>query len=400
MVEDADDGRTLTFTLPDSTSWRFRNWHTFERWLNAFSDRWAWVDADMTGPDPTGTRPAISARLRELRAEGKALKSQGQPVTEMHAAVRRLLFDQFAPYHPDSQKGALIFDIYDQAGIDSAIFAFALMRQQVSFSQISTPEQFRGAMMSSVPVIGSIAQSGDALAKERNNYRSAVRRLSQEMDEVEHRRGEDWNTSLRAAGDAGLAWSQRRARRWLRYTRLWRGRNETAIASIKAVENSYREAMALKAPVEYWTSKAKAHGIAEGKARGLLYWYFPVAFLLIVILFAGSAVYLLNVPRTTMPPGLYFIASAGLASAAGLLFWVGRLLTKLYLSQHHLRHDAEERATMTTTYLALTAENAAADADRQIILSALFRSTSDGIVKEDGALDMSVPAQLGRLLAK
>ncbi|MNT53094.1 hypothetical protein D3C72_1901650 [compost metagenome] len=83
-----------------------------------------------------------------------------------------------------------------------------------------------------------------------------------------------------------------------------------------------------------------------------------------------------------------------------MLFWLGRLLTKLYLSQHHLRQDAEERATMTTTYLALTEVSAPGDADRQIVLNALFRNTSDGIVKEEGGFDPNVAAVLGRLLAR
>jgi Family of unknown function (DUF6161) len=81
-------------------------------------------------------------------------------------------------------------------------------------------------------------------------------------------------------------------------------------------------------------------------------------------------------------------------------FWIGRLLTKLYLSEHHLRNDAEERATMTTTYLALTSEGAAADADRHIVLSAIFRATPDGIVKDDGPSDASVQGLLSKLLVR
>ena len=91
------------------------------------------------------------------------------------------------------------------------------------------------------------------------------------------------------------------------------------------------------------------------------------------------------------------MVSAGLASVAGMVFWVGRLLTRLYLSEHHLRHDAEERAVMTTTYLALTHERAAEETDRQIVLAALFRSTPDGIVKDDGHGDLSIPGLLARL---
>ena len=82
----------------------------------------------------------------------------------------------------------------------------------------------------------------------------------------------------------------------------------------------------------------------------------------------------------------------------GLILWVGRLLTRIYLSEQHLRHDAHEREVMTTTYLALTAEEAASDADRQIILNALFRNTPDGIVKEEGGMDPQLATFVTRML--
>jgi len=78
--------------------------------------------------------------------------------------------------------------------------------------------------------------------------------------------------------------------------------------------------------------------------------------------------------------------------------WIGRLLTRLYLSEHHLRKDAEERRIMTTTYLALMRKEAAGDQDRQVILTALFRNSSDGIVKDDGgSADLGLSALVSRL---
>ncbi len=82
---------------------------------------------------------------------------------------------------------------------------------------------------------------------------------------------------------------------------------------------------------------------------------------------------------------------------AALIFWIGRLFTKLYLSQHHLLQDAEERAVMTTTYLALTHENAASDEDKKIILGALFRPTADGLIKEDGPSELTLAGALSRI---
>ncbi len=80
-----------------------------------------------------------------------------------------------------------------------------------------------------------------------------------------------------------------------------------------------------------------------------------------------------------------------------MIFWIGRLLTKLYLSQHHLMHDAEERAVMTTTYLSLSHESAASEEDKKIILGALFRPTIDGLIKDEGPSDMSLAGFLSKL---
>ena len=52
---------------------------------------------------------------------------------------------------------------------------------------------------------------------------------------------------------------------------------------------------------------------------------------------------------------------------------------------------------MATTYLALTRDQAADEKDRHIILSALFRNSSDGIVRDDGGSDGSLASALARL---
>lgn len=69
-------------------------------------------------------------------------------------------------------------------------------------------------------------------------------------------------------------------------------------------------------------------------------------------------------------------------------FWVGRILLRVYLSAHHLATDAEERRTMIMTFLALAKSKSVEEVeeeDRQVILTALFRPGSDGIVKDDAA---------------
>lgn len=77
------------------------------------------------------------------------------------------------------------------------------------------------------------------------------------------------------------------------------------------------------------------------------------------------------------------------ASATTLLyltvyFWIMRIIVRLYMTEAHLEIDARSRSAMAETYLALTKESAATDADRAIVLASLFRPIADGIVSDDG----------------
>jgi hypothetical protein len=169
------------------------------------------------------------------------------------------------------------------------------------------------------------------------------------------------------------------------------------------VEAAYLEAMRLQAPVKYWEDKATGHGTKERGALIRLAIFFPVAIGGMGWAFWKSATYLLAhaaQPGAQTPAALYVIITGGLAVLSTILFWIGRLLTKLYLSEHHLRNDADERAIMTQTYLALTKEAAATDADRNIVLTAIFRNTPDGIVKDEGPGDVTLQALLSRALTK
>jgi hypothetical protein len=83
-----------------------------------------------------------------------------------------------------------------------------------------------------------------------------------------------------------------------------------------------------------------------------------------------------------------------------IVFWAGRILTRLYLSELHLGIDAQERAVMAQTYLALTAEGTVGEEQRSLVLAGLFRGTSDGIVRDDAAPDLGLAALVSRLASK
>ena len=88
----------------------------------------------------------------------------------------------------------------------------------------------------------------------------------------------------------------------------------------------------------------------------------------------------------------------GLGLVATTFFiWIMRILVRLYLSELHLGIDARERETMLLTYLALTNEGKVEPTDRALVLAPLFRPTADGVVKDDGAPEFGMAAQLSKM---
>lgn len=141
----------------------------------------------------------------------------------------------------------------------------------------------------------------------------------------------------------------------------------------------FREEIALRAPAEYWETKRKGHvsmswitgflsfsGIAG--AAGLLGWLIH------------------DLLRNTTPntaPESWRVAV--LVLVALFTVWGVRLVVRMFLSHLHLTTDAAERVVMVRTYLSLLeGDRLANKEDRQLILQALFRPATDGIVKDEG----------------
>jgi Family of unknown function (DUF6161) len=82
-------------------------------------------------------------------------------------------------------------------------------------------------------------------------------------------------------------------------------------------------------------------------------------------------------------PDAWRVAVLILVGVLGI--WAVRLLVRMFLSHTHLATDASERTTMVQTYLSLIeGGNLTSDEDRKLILQALFRPATDGLVKDEG----------------
>ncbi len=142
-----------------------------------------------------------------------------------------------------------------------------------------------------------------------------------------------------------------------------------------AIEQTYREHMALKAPVEYWTRKAGEHNRKANKLGWLAGWAGVIVALALAV---ATLALLVGVEN----PEYWRLAIVALFAALGI--WLVRILTRLFLSNLHLASDAEERVTMVETFLSLMSEgHISRDEDRHLVLQTLFRSTQTGLVGDE-----------------
>jgi hypothetical protein len=167
------------------------------------------------------------------------------------------------------------------------------------------------------------------------------------------------------------------------------GEVETAKAELNRLTSAYNEHMALKSPVAYWQENGDTHHASAKTYLKVLALVVPIS----VLLLAGIGWFLLG--SEERPPVGHIIL---FFMFAGLIVWLLRVLSRLYLSHKHLEVDARERIVAAKTYLALIGEGVEArEAERTIIMGTLFRPASIGILHDDAVPASSIEL-VGRLM--
>lgn len=149
-------------------------------------------------------------------------------------------------------------------------------------------------------------------------------------------------------------------------------------SELAALRRTFREGMTLRAPVEYWQTKANDHAKKSGR--------WMAAMFVSMAALAGGVGWLAHWVLTHLvdgKPEAWRVGVLGVIAVLGI--WALRMVVRMFLSHQHLATDAEERVTMVKTYLALLeADRMPADEDRKLVLAPLFRPAADGIVKDEG----------------
>lgn len=180
-----------------------------------------------------------------------------------------------------------------------------------------------------------------------------------------------------------------RIEEWEASTKKYEEEAEASIAEAKKkldeVEKTYDEKMSLKAPVDYWEKQKK---VLLARMRNIIWVIIgeSVGSLILATLYFKFFIPVgdLKASIISIPIGTE-VKIVGLILFVGFLIWMIRVTVRYFLGILHLEIDAGERIVMTKTYLALSREGQAfAEEDRHIILDALFRSGSTGLVHDDG----------------
>ena len=144
------------------------------------------------------------------------------------------------------------------------------------------------------------------------------------------------------------------------------------------MRKTFREEIALRAPADYWETKRKGHELMGRVTGGLSFTSLRVPLLGLVSSCMICWAIHRKVPRQSL-------GEATLVLIGLFTVWGVRLLVRIWLSHPHLATDAAERVVMVRTHLSLLeGDRLSGDENRQLILQALFRPASDGIVEDEG----------------
>jgi len=161
---------------------------------------------------------------------------------------------------------------------------------------------------------------------------------------------------------------------------------QSAKTAFEDARQSYEEKLNFHVSKQYWEDKRGEH---ETNVRKFSRYFGWVLLLTITIVFALWITYdpisesFVNGKKQFIIH--YFLVSLiVLVSSIGL--WICRLLVKVVLSNLHLQEEAREKETMLVTYLALIKDGGIEVDDRKVVLDAVFRPSSNGIIQADSSV--------------
>lgn len=391
-----------TIQFSDGNSITFFSKKELVGWLQKEQQKWAWLwsgekdGATIGADDFNSINNTFSSGL--LFADREDEQGRGEFSNwlrnQLDGNQSRFLISQ-------TPIGQAVLTSKDRIGIGAARVMYRTVWQGVEWQQhIRTPTDIKGVMLAGDPMQVEQSSVANELQQERANYRGAITKLENRVRELEREHRDHDARRINQMRKIVATLRSGVQKKAVDVVNGFAVESNAELVKIRETEDLFRRQMELKAPVEYWEEKAKRHENSETAYFRATISYFIIAALVIGIsAFCGSKI-IQSIPAGQDRAPLYIITSGALLAITTMVFWAGRLIVKLWLSEHHLRSDAQERAVMTKSYLAMTENDKAQDTDRAIVLSAIFRPAPDGVVKEEGPQDIGLHALMAKLLAR
>lgn len=375
-IDLAEQGDRLVFGSFEE----LRQWNTSER------SKWIWVNE--AGRPMTdwlvSSRDEFYNHIDQLAQQWQRVTQSPQEIINVHGRIRQI-FQQFLKENPrlmvsTSPAASFIFSLREKRGDKIAAGAYAT----VLGSQINTGGQIRADFFEGIVEAFLFKREVDWTGKANQHvinrlkahYESEIHKQDERFRQLEEKNASLNNlfeAALKEKADLLQKLHQDQAADYAALTKKH-------VDNLTAIEKTYDQKLALHKTVVYWKVKEQHHK-KLAKYCGVT----TVVAMLVLGVGMGLAIYavLTRLSANENPKhwqlGILII---------GLFFsiWIVRLLVRMFLSNLHLSEDAAERRTMILTYLSMSREGSQFEAkDKNLILQHLFRSASDGLVKDDAA---------------
>lgn len=367
---------------------------TFEEvmaWMQREQGFWSWLNTHHGGNHDQSLRQARNELDQAINKASQAQQyKEGNPrhYQNQLAEVANTLQDVFTRQRlPHSSTPlALRIDSYRKAVGDPAASFFAAVFVPPPPGHHFQPQELQGWRGLTEGLIerfglGTAPQKGRKLAAElsfeqlRVKAESLVGEKSTAYDALHRDYTTLADTVRRAAEESKTQFDDAQGQRGGDFEKLVADHKQ----EMESLRKTFREEIALRAPATYWDDKRKEHERLSKITGGISFGGIALA--------AGGLGWLIHdLLRTAQPntaPEAWRVAVLVLVGLFAV--WGVRLVVRMFLSHLHLATDAAERVVMARTYLSLLeGDRLASKEDRQLILQALFRPASDGIVKDEG----------------
>ena len=360
-------------------------------WIQREQSFWSWLNSRQFGNQDQGIKQAIGQLNQAFNYVNQAAQhreSNPQHYRDRLSAVQNVLQDVFVQRKLPHSSTPLAkrIDAYRKDTDDQAgnFFASVLVPPpQGHHFQPQDVAAWRGIVeglvdrfnLVNAPLKGRKLAADQSFEQLRNKAETLVSEKTLTYEEL-HRNYDGVAKSIAASADSQATnFSSAQDQRESDFQKLVAEHKD----EMEKLRKTFREEIALRAPAEYWEAKRVGHQLMTRIFGGISFGSIAVSAIVL-----GYFIHDLlgQTPQGQVPESwkVAMLVLIGLFTVWGI-----RLLVRMFLSHLHLSTDAAERVVMVKTYLSLLeGDHLSGNEDRQLILQALFRPASDGIVKDEG----------------